>query len=75
MKTNNNMLKGGKLKKEFYQPWANYYAKFIKAYEKEGIPIWGLSLKNQPMLVLRWESCVYTAQEERGFLKNNLDQN
>lgn len=75
MKTNNNMLKGGKLKKEFYQPWANYYAKFIKAYEKEGLPICGLSLKNQSMLVLSWESCVYTAQEERGFLKNNLDQN
>ena len=38
MKTTNNMLQGGKLKTEFYQPWANYYAKFIKAYEKEGIP-------------------------------------
>ena len=48
MKTNNNMLKGGKLKEEFYQPWANYYAKFIKAYEKEGIPIWGLSIQNEP---------------------------
>jgi glucosylceramidase len=72
MKTNNNMLKGGKLKKEFYQPWANYYAKFIKAYEKEGIPIWGLSIQNEPMAVQRWESCIYTAEEERDFLKNYL---
>ena len=72
MKTNNNMLRGGKLKKEFYQPWANYYAKFIKAYEKEGIPIWGLSIQNEPMAVQRWESCIYTAEEERDFLKNYL---
>lgn len=72
MKTNNNMLRGGKLKKEFYQPWANYYSKFIKAYEKEGIPIWGLSIQNEPMAVQRWESCIYTAEEERDFLKNYL---
>ena len=72
MKTNSNMLQGGKLKPEFYQPWANYYAKFIKAYEKEGIPIWGLSIQNEPMAVQRWESCIYTAEEERDFLKNYL---
>jgi len=72
MKTNNNMLQGGKLKPEFYQSWANYYAKFIKAYEKEGIPIWGLTIQNEPMAVQRWESCIYTAEEERDFLKNYL---
>ena len=72
MKTNNNMLLGGKLKPEFYQPWANYYAKFIKAYEKEGIPIWGLSIQNEPMAKQIWESCIYTAEEERDFLKNHL---
>jgi len=72
MKTNNSMLKGGKLKKEFYQPWANYYSKFIKAYEQEGIPIWGLSIQNEPMAVQRWESCIYTAEEERDFLKDYL---
>ncbi|NEW80255.1 MAG: glycosyl hydrolase [Gelidibacter sp.] len=72
MKTNNNMLQGGKLKAEFYQPWANYYAKFIKAYEKEGIPIWGLTVQNEPMATQTWESCIYTAEEERDFLKNYL---
>lgn len=72
MKTNKNMLQGGKLSLEFYQPWANYYAKFIKAYEKEGIPIWGLTIQNEPMAVQRWESCIYTAEEERDFLKNYL---
>ncbi len=72
MKSNKNMLQGGKLLEEFYQPWANYYAKFIKAYEKEGIPIWGLTVQNEPMATQRWESCIYTAEEERDFLKNFL---
>lgn len=72
MKTNNDMLHGGKLKPEFYQTWANYYVKFIRAYEKEGIPIWGLTIQNEPMATQTWESCVYTAEEERDFLKNYL---
>ena len=72
MKTNNNMLQGGKLKPEYFQAWANYYAKFIKAYENEDIPIWGLTIQNEPMAVQRWESCIYTAEEERDFLKNYL---
>ncbi|MBA0885502.1 glycoside hydrolase family 30 protein [Flavobacterium undicola] len=72
MKSNNNMLKGGTLLPEYYQSWANYYTKFIKAYEKEGIPIWGLTVQNEPMAVQTWESCVYTAEAERDFLKNFL---
>ena len=72
MKTNNDMLHGGKLKPEFQQAWATYYTKFIKAYEKEGIPIWGISVQNEPMATQTWESCVYTAEDERDFLKNHL---
>ncbi len=72
MKTNNNMLRGGKLKPEYRDAWAKYYVKFIEAYEQEGIPIWGLTVQNEPMAVQRWESCIYTAEEERDFLKNHL---
>jgi glucosylceramidase len=72
MKSNGNMLKGGVLLPEFYQSWANYYAKFIKAYEKEGIPVWGFSIQNEPIATQRWESCIYTAEVERDFLKNFL---
>lgn len=72
MKDNNNMLKGGKLLPKYYQSWANYYVKFIKAYEAEGLPIWGLTIQNEPMAIQRWESCIFTAEEERDFLKNYL---
>jgi glucosylceramidase len=72
MKDNNDVLHGGKLKNEFAQSWANFYVKFIKAYEKEGIPVWGLSVQNEPMATQTWESCKYTAEEERDFVKNYL---
>jgi glucosylceramidase len=72
MKDNNDVLHGGKLKPEFYHAWALYYTKFIKEYEKEGVPVWGISIQNEPMATQRWESCLYTAEEERDFLKNHL---
>ena len=72
MKDNNDMLHGGKLKPEYYQSWADYYAKFINAYEKAGIPVWGLTIQNEPMATQKWESCIYTADDERDFLKNFL---
>nr|MDQ3016749.1 glycosyl hydrolase [Bacteroidota bacterium] len=72
MKSNKTMLQGGKLLPEFYNSWAKYYTKFINAYEASGIPIWGITVQNEPMATQRWESCIYTAEEERDFLKNHL---
>lgn len=72
MKTNGDMLHGGKLKPGMRQAWANYYARFLTAYAREGIPIWGISVQNEPMATQRWESCIYTAEEERDFLKQYL---
>lgn len=72
MKDNNNMLRGGKLKTTFYKPWANYYVKYINALQKEGIPVWGLSVQNEPMATQTWESCIYSAEDEAAFIKQAL---
>lgn len=72
MKTNNSMLHGGKLKPEFDQAWANYFVKFINAYKKKGVDVWGVTVQNEPMASQTWESCNYTAAEERDFIKNYL---
>jgi glucosylceramidase len=72
MKDNNDMLHGGKLKPEFRETWARYVSTFIKSYEKAGVPIWGLTVQNEPMAVQKWESCVYTAEEERDFVRDFL---
>jgi len=72
MKTNHDLLHGGKLLPQFRQPWADYYVKFIHAYEALGIPIWGLTVQNEEMATQKWESCLYTAEEERDFIKEYL---
>ena len=72
MKDNNDRLHGGKLLDEYKQPWANHFVRFIQEYEKEGIDIWGLTVQNEPMAVQIWESCIFTAEEERDFVKSYL---
>ena len=72
MKTNGQMNHGGKLKEEFRDTWAIYYCKYINAYEKEGIPIWGISVQNEPAAKQTWDSCIYTAEEERDFIRDHL---
>ncbi len=72
MKDNHDVLHGGKLLPQFAQAWANHYVKFIQTYESMGIPVWGLSVQNEPMAKQKWESCLYTATDERDFVKNFL---
>jgi len=72
MKDNNDVLHGGKLLQKYAQIWANHYVKFIKTYESMGMPVWGLSVQNEPMAKQKWESCLYTAEDERDFVKNYL---
>jgi len=72
MKDNNDVLHGGKLLQKYAQAWANHYVKFIKTYESMGMPVWGLSVQNEPMAKQKWESCLYTAEDERDFVKNYL---
>lgn len=72
MKDNNDMLHGGKLLSKYYDIWANYFVKFINAYKNEGVDVWGVSIQNEPMAKQVWESCIYTAEEEKAFLKYHL---
>lgn len=83
MKDNNSPIKGGKLLPKYDQIWANYFVKFIKAYEEKGIDIFSVTVQNEPMATQRWDSCIYEAQDEARFVKvlgktfekNNLKQN
>jgi len=72
MKTNNEMNHGGKLLPRYYQTWANYYVKFIDEYKKAGLNISSITVQNEPAAVQVWDSCVYTAEEERDFVKDYL---
>jgi glucosylceramidase len=72
MKTNNEMNHGGRLLPQYRQTWARYYARYIQAYAAEGIPIWGLTVQNEPDATQTWDSCLYSAEEERDFVRDHL---
>lgn len=72
MKTNGTMNNGGKLKPEYRQTWADYYVRYIQEYGREGISIWGLTVQNEPEATQTWDSCRYTGEEERDFVRDYL---
>ncbi len=72
MKTNGQMNYGGKLKDECRDVWARYYARYIKEYAKIGIPVWGITIQNEPAATQTWDSCIYSAEEEGAFVRDYL---
>lgn len=72
MKDNNSYIEGGSLLEEYKAVWALYYVKYIKAYLEEGIKISAISVQNEPNVKQPWESCFYTAEEERDFVRDYL---
>lgn len=72
MKTNGQMNHGGRLKPECRAAWALHYVKWIEAMEARGVPVWGLTVQNEPDAKQIWDSCLYSAEEERDFVRDYL---
>jgi glucosylceramidase len=73
MKTNNRMDDGGSLRREYAAAWAQYFVKFCQAMDREEkIPVWALTVQNEPEAKQTWESCLYKPEQERDFVRNHL---
>jgi len=72
MKDNNDMLHGGHLRVEYREAWALYYTKFVEQYRRAGVPVWAITIQNEPMATQTWESCIYQPEDERDFLRDYL---
>lgn len=73
MKTNGSMLNGGKLRPDCRDAWARYYVRFLEAMRaEEGLDFWGVTVQNEPAATQVWESCVYSPEEERDFIRDHL---
>jgi glucosylceramidase len=69
----NNDWRGGKLLPEYYDTWALFFSKYLKAYKAEGIDIWGITVENEPLgNNNNWESMHYTAEEMADFIASHL---
>lgn len=72
MKSNGDRNHGGELKQEYKKVWAAYICRYIKEYRKRGYLVRRISLQNEPKAVQTWDSCVYTAKQEKEFLRDYL---
>ncbi|ADU29101.1 glycoside hydrolase family 30 protein [Evansella cellulosilytica] len=63
---------GGSLKREYYPSWAAYLVKYVQAYMAEGLPVTMLSIQNETVAATPWDSCVWTAEEQKTFLRDHL---
>lgn len=70
MKSNCDRKHGGKLKAEYRFFWADYICRYILEFQKRGFEVQRISLQNEPKAVQTWDSCIYTAQEEKEFLRD-----
>jgi glucosylceramidase len=71
MKTNNN-FKGGSLRKECFQVYANYFVRYIQEMRKEGIPIDAITIQNEPLHPGNNPSMYMTAEDQALFVRQNL---
>ncbi len=70
---NNYQGTGGRLKPEYEETYANYLIKYLKAYQAEGVDIWGITPVNEPNGNNgQWESMQFTPETQNDFIKQYL---
>lgn len=68
----NDDVKGGHLKKEYYATYAAYWVKYLKGMRAEGITIDALTPQNEPENPKNTPSMLMTSEEETDFIGNYL---
>lgn len=72
MKTNGKRTGGGKLKPEYRNLWAEYICRHIREFKDRRFKVQRISIQNEPKAVQTWDSCLFTAEEEKEFLRDHL---
>lgn len=62
----------GHLNPAYYQDYATYFVKWIRAYGEQGIPIYAMTPQNEPLNPGNSASLVMTWQEQLDFVKEAL---
>ncbi|MCC3153169.1 glycoside hydrolase family 30 beta sandwich domain-containing protein [Hymenobacter sp. BT770] len=71
MKTNGNS-KGGSLKPEFYDAYAQYFVKYIQGMKAAGIRIDAITIQNEPLHPGNNPSLLMLAEQQAEFIKHSL---
>jgi glucuronoarabinoxylan endo-1,4-beta-xylanase len=70
MKTNNNLI-GGSLKTDSSAAYATYLNDFANYMAANGAPLYAVSVQNEPDISVSYESCDWTSDAMRLFIKNH----
>jgi glucosylceramidase len=71
MKTNDS-TKGGSLKPEYFDAYAKYFVKYLKAMAAEGINIDAITIQNEPLNDGNNPSMYMSASDQAAFIKGSL---
>lgn len=70
MKTNNNLI-GGSLKTDSSAAYARYLNSFAGYMAANGAPVYAVSVQNEPDIAVSYESCDWTADAMRIFIRDH----
>ncbi|WP_405017200.1 ricin-type beta-trefoil lectin domain protein [Kitasatospora sp. NBC_00070] len=65
-------LNGGWLKSEYYAAYAQYFTKYVQAYQAQGVPVDYLTVQNEPTCCGGYPSMSWNGSGLAYFTKNNL---
>ncbi|MGA8345608.1 MAG: glycoside hydrolase family 30 beta sandwich domain-containing protein, partial [Candidatus Sulfotelmatobacter sp.] len=72
MKTTGTM-NGGNMNMAYFPSLAQYFVDFVQAYQQQGIPIYALSVQNEPLYsTTGYPSEYFAASDESTFIASNL---
>jgi glucosylceramidase len=72
MKESYNLRNGVWLSTTYYQTYANYFVKYVQAYAAQGLPVYAVTLQNEPLYAAPYMSMRMDAGNQAAFLKNNI---
>jgi len=70
MKTNDTIV-GGELKINSYTAYAAHLKSFVDYMAVRGVPLYAVSVQNEPDVTVTYESCSWNATQMVNFVKNN----
>ncbi len=66
-------VRGGGLKEEYYQTFADYFVRYLDAWKSEGVRFWAVTPENEPQgNGGNWESMELSPAAEAEFIAKNL---
>jgi glucuronoarabinoxylan endo-1,4-beta-xylanase len=68
MKTNGTFINGGSLLPQDYSAWADSLAEYVKMLDSYGVPLYAISVQNEPDITQNYGSASYTPDQIRAFV-------